>query len=707
MMIDFLVRVVYRSATTLKRRLSTTIAVSTASMTLTLMPCAVLGAINGTQEKFEEVTVEAALIPQSIEKLPLAIDRLERDAVGKAQAQLGLDESLTSIPGLVLQNRFNFAQDLRVSIRGFGARAAFGIRGVKILVDGIPETLADGQGSVDSIDIGSIGNIEVIRGPASSLYGNASGGVILINSDFDRAENGVEVRVATGGDGYNKQQVSANGRAGDRDQLSYIASYSNLKVDGYRDHSEHENRLFNSRMRYRFADDSTLNLALSYTDQPVSNDPGGINAADLAANRRAARDRNVQLNAGEALDQTRLGLSYSRGIGEQGQLTISNYHSWRDFAGRIPLSSNGVINFNRYFAGGGIRYSHRADTALPTTTIIGIDYDRQDDDRKRFANNNGIAGNQVLNQNETVSSLGLYIQNHTELSEQWLLTAGLRFDEVRFEVDDKLASNSSDSRLEQLSPMIGSSFALTPALNLYATVSTSFETPTTTELALPDGTGLNTRLNPQEAINYEIGVKGLADSRHSYSLAIFQIDVDDEIIGLEDNLGRDIFVNAGESSRQGVELSLQSQLTTTLSASLAYTWSDFEFDRFIDANGNDFSGKQLPGLPNNQVHIELNYSNEAGMFASIETLYTDELPLNNANSQFTEESLVTDMRLGIRLERGSDEETIIIEPFMGISNLFNEDYLSNVRTNAFGSRFFEAAPDRNVYGGVTLRYQYR
>ena len=256
----------------------------------------------------EEIVVNAALIPEQSVRLPIAIDKLDREHITRARAQLGLDESLNSIPGLVMQNRYNFAQDLRISIRGFGARAAFGIRGVKIIIDGIPTTLPDGQGSIDSIDIGSIGNIEVIRGASSSLYGNASGGVISINTDFDSQPAGISSRIATGSDGYRKNQLGFNGRL---KNLDYTTNLSDLTVDGYRQHSEHESRLFNSKLRYRFDDGSTLKVSLNAVDQPVSNDPGGVDINILNTDRRLAREQNILLNASEAIEQQRFGLILS------------------------------------------------------------------------------------------------------------------------------------------------------------------------------------------------------------------------------------------------------------------------------------------------------------------------------------------------------------------------------------------------------------
>ena len=657
-----------------------------------------------------EVIVEATHIPLPINKAPLAISKIERKQIVRAHAQLGLDESIPRIPGIVLQNRFNFAQDLRISIRGFGARANFGIRGVKILVDGIPETLADGQGSVDSIDLTSIGSIEVLRGPSSSLYGNASGGVIRIESDFDNPINGIEARLASGGNGYKKHQIHINGN---NEQLSYIASISHLDIDGYRQHSEHKNTLFNTRMRYTFKDNATLKLVLNHTDQPLANDPGGVNLTTLINDRTAARDRNIRLNAGEELEQTRIGFHYQRDIGSNGEFSIRNYHSWRNFEGRIPIANNGVIDLNRYYTGGGLMYLHRNTIAgLSSNSIIGIDYDYQDDDRNRFENINGLAGKQVLNQREKVTNSALYLQNQIHLNERWLVSSGLRYDEISFTVIDYRHGNSGKRSLHQLSPMLGSSFVITGQATIYANLSSAFESPTTTELALADSTGLNTKLNPQRATNYELGVKGRVNShsqRYQYSLALFNIDVEQEIIALEDNLGRDIFVNAGESSRHGIELSLASQLNVTqlqgtIDTSVAYTYSDFSYKTFTDKNGNNFSGKALPGLPHNTLHLALNYQSHQrnGLFANLDILYLDQFALNNANTEYMESSLLTDLRAGLRFAK----RDISIEPFIGISNLFNEVYSANARINAFGGRFYESGPKRNLYAGLSIRHNF-
>ena len=660
----------------------------------------VLIAQSASSANLEEVIVNAALIPEQSVRLPIAIDKLDREHITRARAQLGLDESLNSIPGLVMQNRYNFAQDLRISIRGFGARAAFGIRGVKIIVDGIPTTLADGQGSIDSIDIGSIGNIEVIRGASSSLYGNASGGVISIDTDFDSQPAGISSRIATGSDGYRKNQLGFNGRL---KNLDYTTNFSDLTIDGYRQHSEHESRLINSKLRYRFNDGSTLKVSLNAVDQPVANDPGGVKISTLSTDRRLAREQNILLNAGENVEQQRLGLIYEMSLNQNTELMIRNYHLWRDFSGYIPLTSNGVINFERYYSGIGARITKTRALTLgkQLTWVMGADLNKQEDYRQRFANNDGVKGARVLNQDEHVSTAAIYTQANLSINQQWLILGGLRYDAVTFDVNDRLNSNSSKRTLEELSPMIGSSYALDDNLRVYANLSSSFETPTTTELApkLALGTGLNKDLKPQTAISQEIGLKGLINDEHPFNIAIFRIDIDDEIIGLEEG-DYDLYVNAGESTREGAELSIKFQLSNDLSADLAYSYADYRFKRFIDSNANDHSGKPTPGIPEETLFIGLNYSNEAGFFASLDALYTDKFSLRNDHSVIANSSLVSNFRMGYTLNKND----WIVEPFLAISNLGNEAYLSNARTNAWGGRYYESAPDRSVYAGVSIRH---
>ncbi len=653
-----------------------------------------------------EVMVTATRIEKPVADIPAAIGVVDESTVQTARQQLGIDESLARIPGLFMQNRFNFAQDLRVSIRGFGARANFGIRGIKILVDGIPETLPDGQGQVDSIDLSSVGQIAVMRGPASALYGNASGGAILVTSEQGTPEPFVEGRTSFGEHGYAKHQLKTGGSNG---KLNYLLSASDLEIDGYRANSEAESRQFSGRLRYEFDPGSDFSVSFNATDQPVSNDPGQLTAAQVAQDPRQARAQNLQFAAGEELEQQRLGLVYRKSFGEQHSITARNYYVWRDFVSRLAFQAGGAVTIDRLFAGGGLMYTNtRSWGGHDNRLMLGVDYDHQDDDRQRFANNNGVLGALSFNQNETVTSQGLYLQDEFKLTERVEMTVGVRYDEVEFDVTDSFLTDGNDSgrrSFSETSPMLGVMFSISPALHLYGNVSTAFETPTTTEFANPaGGGGFNRLLEPQTATNYEVGLKGVLGQRSRYEVAVFHIDVENELIPYQliTSPGRDFFRNAGESARDGFEMSFGSQLLPGLDLSVAYTYSDFAFDRFVDAAGNDFSGNALPAAPENILHGELTYSHDTGLFASVDAMYVDDVYADNANTVVSDGYVVANARLGYLATVGA----LSISPFVGVNNVLDEAYNSSVTINGAGGRYFEPAPERNVYGGIELRYDF-
>jgi iron complex outermembrane receptor protein len=661
---------------------------------------------HGQPGVLEEITVSAMRMETSLARVPAAVSVIGKDDIQLARQQLALDESLSRVPGLFMQNRYNFAQDLRVSIRGFGARANFGIRGVKILVDGIPETLPDGQGSVDGIDIGATSQIEVLRGPSSSLYGNASGGVIAVTSENAPEEAFADVRLSGGSYGFRKLQVKAGGQA---DRVGYLLSLSDSELDGYREQSRAENTQFTGRFDFDLGEEREFMAVVNFTDQPISDDAGGISAAQAAMDPKSARDLNVLYDAGEYLEQSRMGFVYSMPVGDSAEITARNYYVWRDFGGNLPFTDAGIVDLERFFVGGGISYN-REGTLLgrPNQFVFGLDFDDQDDDRKRYDNNTGAQGALTFDQNEAVRSHGLFIQNQVNLSESTDLSFGVRFDEVEFDVTDRFLGDGDDSgirKLDDTSPMLGVTVALTDDLIFYSTYSSAFETPTTTEFNNPDGSGgFNPTLNPQTARNLEVGLRGGVSQRHRYEVALFNIKVDDELIPFEvpGSPGRDFFANAGKSQRDGLEFSLISRPTERISTTLSYTYSDFKFDEFTDG-GSNYAGNQIPGTPENVLFGEFNYRDPRGWFGALDVLMVDDQFTNNANSVISDSYTVANLRFGFEKELNG----MTVSPFIGINNLFDETYSSNVRINAFGGRFFEPAPDRNTYAGVSLGFNFR
>lgn len=652
------------------------------------------------EDNLDEIVVRASRIETSVRDLARSVSIVDKARIQNGTQQLALDEALAGVPGLYMQNRYNFAQDLRVALRGFGARSAFGIRGVKIIVDGIPETLPDGQAGVDSIDLGSAQRIEVLRGPSSSLYGNASGGVIAIESEGGTEQPFVEGTVAGGEYGYEKYQFKTGGRT---DKIDYLVNLSTQEFEGYRDHAQAEGSLLNSKIGIRLNEMDSLTVSLNHTDQPTSNDPGGVNAAQAESAPRSARLRNVQFDSGEALDQQRIGLVYERDR-PAGVLTVRNYYVWRDFENKLPFVGGGAVDLERFFYGLGVQYTFGEFLPDNWDLSLGVDVDRQDDDRQRFDNNEGVLGALVFNQNEQVDSNGFFAQTSYRISTAWGLSAGLRYDEITFDVTDNYLVNGDDSgkvSFDHWSPSIGVSVDVGNGL-LFGTYSNSFETPTTTELANPDGSGgFNRALEPQIADNFELGFRTEVGNAF-LEIAVFQIELEDELVPFEtaSSPGRTFFANAGASSRTGVETGISWTGDSGFGIDASFTWSDFTFDDFVDDNGNDFSGNRLPGLPEQFGYVALRYQNERGLNVVFESSYSGDLYANNANDVEVSSFLVSGFRISYEFKR----DTWLFRPYLGINNVFDERYNSNIRVNAFGARYFEPAPERNTYAGITVRF---
>ena len=665
------------------------------SFFLTLLSCVAI-----SQDKFnelDEIEVTATRLDSTLLRSSRSVSVVGKDEIQNATQLLAMDEVLAGVPGLYMQNRYNFSQDLRVSLRGFGARSAFGIRGIKVIVDGIPETLPDGQAGVDSIDLGSASRIEVIRGPSSSNFGNASGGVIAIETETGTDPGFVQTTIATGDLGYSKFQLKSGGKT---ENMNYLINFSKQELDGYREHSVSEGSLMNAKFGFNLSEIDRLKLSLNYTDQPKSQDPGGINLSQVNTDRKSARDRNLSYDAGESLNQKRIGLVYERDHSD-GLLTVRNYYVTRDFSNKLPFKNGGSVNIDREFYGFGMQYQFGESLPENFSLTMGFDTDRQDDDRKRFNNDSGKLGSMSFDQQEKVNSNGLFVQSRYDVG-NWSISSGIRYDEVKFDITDRFLSNGDDSgeiEFDAVSPSFGLNYVMENG-SIFTSISSSFETPTTTELANPNASGgFNALLKPQEAKNIEIGYKSVKNNIY-HEIAVFNIDLNDELVPyeLEEFPGRTFYSNVGKSSRKGVESLVSWSVKPNLTVDASYTYSDFSFDSFIDKNNKDFSGSKLPGLPESFAYFGIRFENENGLNMNFNLNYSGDLFANNANSVKVQAYTVSNFRLSYNINKGDWK----ILPYMGINNIFDTEFNSNIRINAFGSRYYEPAPERNSYLGITF-----
>jgi iron complex outermembrane receptor protein len=367
----------------------------------------------------------------------------------------------------------------------------------------------------------------------------------------------------------------------------------------------------------------------------------------------------------------------------------------------------GSVDLDRKVAGVGGHWSWMKPLSQERENrlVMGFDVDEQRDLRKRFANDQGIVGALTTSQDEDVSSRSLFVEDVLAITQQLTLTVGARFDHMQYKVTDRTAGNGSgQTTFNQISPMLSLAWSKNRLLNIYANLSTSFDPPAITELANPNGpSGFNQDLDPQTATNYEIGAKGWVADRVRYELALFHIDVEDEIVPFElEGSGQSFFRNAGQSTHKGLEAGLSLDLAPGLTGSVAYTWSDFAFRNFSEPGGNVFDGNRIPGVPRHQFHLALTWQHQSGFYAGWDSLFVGSFFADNANSVSTDSYSVSDARAGYRWSPHHWQ----LEPFIGVNNLFDESYMGNIRINAAFARYYEPAPKRNVYAGVELKFEF-
>jgi iron complex outermembrane receptor protein len=684
-----------------------------------------------TALELSPLVVTATRVAESSADLPASIDRVDQRTIQTGQLQVNLSESLMTVPGVSAQNRQNYAQDLQLSVRGFGARSSFGVRGVRLYSDGIPGTMPDGQGQFSQFDLGSADHIEVLRGPFSALYGNSSGGVIAIFTED--AKPGYSLGATAEYGTFNSQRYAVK-TTGDEGVMNYVLDAAHFQTDGYRFHSDAERNNFNGKLRFSASDTASLTLVGNVVETPFVQDPLGLTRAQLAANPKQAGVGAVAYNTRKDLAQEQLGVMFEDKLSAYDEFSGTVYTGHRattQFQAipqatqqNAPLYPGGVIDLSRAYWGIDAHMTdQRSIAGTSLQVVVGVSYDDLEEARKGYLNyvgsELGVEGAPRRDEANHVYDFDQYLQAQWDPAARWRLIAGVRNSAVEVSSHNHLPSITepdSGVRYSAVNPVGGVTFRAASAVNLYASYGKGFETPTLNDLAYrsTDGRlpGLNLALKPARSDNYEVGVKAGSDHVRA-NLAGFYIKTEDELAVLANSNGRTVNQNIGETTRHGAELAVDAEWTGGFSSRLAYTYiraivaqayyscigapckppaaitGVFPANYMLVATGS-----HLPAVPTNALYAGLTWNYAPwGFSTTVEAQARARIYTDDRNSDAAAGFWVANLRAGFEQE----SKHWRFSEFARLDNLANRAYVGSVIVNESNSRFFEPAPGRTAY----------
>nr|WP_082498204.1 TonB-dependent receptor [Pseudorhodoferax sp. Leaf267] len=645
--------------------------------------------------------------------VPASVDRIEGEDMRRGRAQVNISEALGAVPGLQARDRQNYAQDVQVSVRGFGARATFGIRGVRLYVDGIPATLPDGQGQISHVDLASAERIEVLRGPFSALYGNSSGGVLQVFTEEGRGAPRLTLGTAAGSDGLLRYGLKASGNSGVNDSgVGYVLSASQFRTDGYREHSETRRTIANAKLTLRPHEDGKLTLVANRVVLPKAQDPLGLNRAQYEANPRGVDPAALNFNTRKNMDQTQAGLVYEHYFSEAHALQASLYGGQRGTTQyqaipvgpqNSPTHPGGMIELDRDYAGADLRWTWRTQLAsAPLTVVAGLTYDGLHEDRRGYQNfvgsQLGVQGALRRDERNRVTSFDQYLQAEWHPTQRWTLNAGLRHSRIDFDSRDRYIAganpdDSGEARYGATLPVLGASFAIAEGLRVYASAGKGFETPTLNELSYRPGgqTGLNFGLQAARSKSFEFGLKSRSAGFGEWTAAVFRTNTEDEITTLTNSGGRTTFQNAGRTRRNGLELAWSQDFYKHLRTRVAYTALDARYGEGVAA------GARIPGLAKNSVFASAGWQPPQGWRGGVEWRALSRVYVNDANSDAAAGQGVASAYVGYATQLVGWQ----LEGFVRSDNLLDKRYAGSVIVNEGNARFFEPAPGRTWLAGLS------
>ena len=671
-----------------------------------------------TEYQLPVITVQAVHTDSELLSTSASIQKVQAATV-QNNANVNLSEVLQGVAGLQINNRENYAQDLQISMRGFGARSTFGLRGIRMYVDGIPATMPDGQGQSSNIDLNSLDHIEVLTGPFSSLYGNSSGGTILAESKEGQGKDSIQVGLNAGSHHKQQANIQLQGGSEQANQPAYVISSSYFDTEGFRDHSAAQKVLNNAKLTWNLEDGSKINWVMNRVDIDAD-DPQGLSREQWKTNPKQVNDRTNTYNVRKEIEQAQTGLTWTKPLNDQQELysmfylgnrQVVQYQSIPKGPQENDRHAGGVIDFDRDYYGADFRWTGKE--VLPNTTLVaGVALDRMVEDRKGYNNYNhagtlGVKGDLRRNENNTLWNLDPYVQASWQFLPTWHLDTGLRYSNVHYESDDHyiVAGNGDDSGstdYQKLLPSVALGWEILPELYAYASYGKGFETPTFTEMAYPTlaTSGINFDLKPASSDTYELGLKS-QNAFGLFTLAVFNTVTKNDIVPDDANAGRNTFRNAEQTLRQGAELAWKHQLWQDLKLSASYSYLDATFDADIAATTTKpliEKGTYIPGIAKNQAFTRIAWQPEQGFQAGLEARYMDKIYVDDINSDTAPSYTIVAANVGY-LWVNRDWK---VNSYARVDNLFDRNYVGSVIVNDGNSRFFEPADGRNFSVGMSV-----
>ena len=678
-------------------------------------------ASQSTPRSLPTIVVTATRIPEPAFDVPASVTAVQVGNPDDDTPGINASEYLRSVPGVLARDRQNYAQDEQISIRGFGSRATFGVRGVRLYTDGIPATMPDGQGQVSNFDFGGADRIEVLRGPFSALYGNSSGGVIQIFT----ADGSDPPEILGGFGGGSDDQWRADvGARGTHGGFGYNLDLSDFNTDGYRRHSQAERINGNAKLDYKVGKSGKLTVVLNTVSLPQALDPQGLTWAQYQADPRQAAPSALQYDTRKSVHQWQGGAVYTqqldahqslRALVYYGQRGVQQFLSVPVAAQKNPLNSGGVVALATIYKGTDLRWTWQGDLAgRPIDFALGIAYDDDAQHRNGYENfvgsTLGVIGALRRDEQDNVCNVDEYAQGTLRFADRWSLTLGARHSVVRFKSTDFYITNDNPDDSGRVaygatSPVAGLLFQASDTWHLYASYGNGFETPTFSELGYrPNGaSGLNFALRPDHSKNGEIGSKWSFANGGRLDVALFQANTRDEIAVLSSSGGRTVYQNAGRSRRRGAEIGLHLPFADKWQLDAAYTWLDARFlQAFNDCGGGAGCGvpasARIPGAPRQLLHVDLRWGGNIGWHAGASIDAASVVTADDAGTLIAPGYTIVGVNAGYVV----DTPRWQIAPFARVDNLFDRRYIGSVIVDQANGGSFEPEPGRSFWLGVNV-----